>query len=158
MKVQPAVKAETKRIAVGTVILTVLMIVVFLVIGRFDGTVLLGALLGCTAAVGNFFLMALTVQKVTESMPVLPSRENSEETDESDPDEAPEAPLSDEARQAGKKMQLSYVLRLLALGGVAALAISVPVFHPWATLIPMLFPRVVIALLGAAGKNQKEAV
>lgn len=157
MKVQPAVKAETQRIAVGTAVLTVLMIAVFLVIGKFDYTVLLGALLGFIAAVGNFFLMALTVQKVTESMPTLPPREEKEEDQDENADEAPEAPLSDEARQAGKKMQLSYVLRLLALGGVAALAISVPCFHPWATLIPMLFPRVVIALLGAAGKNQKEA-
>lgn len=154
MKVQPAVQAETKKIALGVGVLTVLMIAVFLVIRQFDYTVLLGAVLGYTAAVGNFFLMALTVQKVTESMPALPKREQDEEDAE---DEETEQPLSDEARQAGKRMQLSFLLRMLMLGGVAALAVTAPVFHPWAALLPMLFPRVVIALRNVFEPKQKEA-
>ncbi len=156
MKVEPAVKAETKRIALGTGVMTLLMIAVFLVIRRFDYTVLLGAMLGCAAAVANFFLMALTVQKVTGEMPALPPR-GEEDENEAEPEETKEAPLSDEAMRAGRKMQLSYTLRMLGLGGVAALAIALPVFHPWASLIPMLFPRVVIALSRAADKKRKEA-
>ncbi|MBQ6961797.1 MAG: hypothetical protein IJP78_12540 [Clostridia bacterium] len=154
MKVQPAVQAETKKMALGVGVLTVLMIAVFLVIRQFDYTVLLGALLGFAAAVGNFFLMALTVQKVTGNMPVLPK--NEEETEETE-DEEKEQPLSDEARQAGKQMQLSFLLRMLMLGGVAALAVTAPIFHPWAALLPMLFPRVVIALRSLFEKKQKEA-
>ena len=154
MKVQPAVQAETKKMALGVGVLTVLMIAVFLVIRQFDYTVVLGALLGFAAAVGNFFLMALTVQKVTGNMPVLPK--NEEETEETE-DEEKEQPLSDEARQAGKQMQLSFLLRMLMLGGVAALAVTAPIFHPWAALLPMLFPRVVIALRSLFEKKQKEA-
>ncbi len=55
MKIEPAVKAETKKIAIGTAILSVLMIAVFLILRRFDWTVLTGALLGYCATVGNFF-------------------------------------------------------------------------------------------------------
>ena len=154
MKVQPAVQAETKKMALGVGVLTALMIAVFLILRQFDYTVLLGAVLGYAAAVGNFFLMALTVQKVTGDMPVLPQRE--EETKEAE-DEEKEQPLSDEAKQAGKKMQLSFLLRLLMLGGVAALAVTSPVFHPWASLLPMLFPRVVIALRSLFDNKQKEA-
>ena len=154
MKVQPAVQAETKKMALGVGVLTVLMIAVFLIIRKFDFTVLLGAILGCAAAVGNFFLMALTVQKVTGDMPVLPKKE--EETDEAE-DEEKEQPLSDEAKQAGKQMQLSFLLRLLMMGGVAALWIAAPIFHPWATIIPMFLPRIVIALTGILGKSRKEA-
>ena len=154
MKVQPAVQAETKKMALGVGVLTVLMIAVFLVIRQFDYTVLLGAALGFAAAVGNFFLMALTVQKVTGNMPVLPKRE--EETEETEEEEK-EQPLSDEAKQAGKQMQLSFLLRMLMLGGVAALAVTAPIFHPWAALLPMLFPRVVIALRSLFEKKQKEA-
>ena len=154
MKVQPAVQAETKKMALGVGVLTVLMIAVFLIVRQFDYTVLLGAVLGYAAAVGNFFLMALTVQKVTGDMPVLPKREA--ETEEAE-DEEKEQPLSDEARQAGKKMQLSFLLRLLMLGGVAALAVTSPVFHPWASLLPMLFPRIVIALRSLFDNKQKEA-
>ena len=36
MKIEPAVKAETKKIAIGTAILSVLMIAVFLILRRFD--------------------------------------------------------------------------------------------------------------------------
>ena len=154
MKVQPAVQAETKKMALGVGVLTVLMIAVFLIIRKFDYTVLLGAVLGYAAAVGNFFLMGLTVQKVTGDMPVLPKQEEeAEETEE----EEKEQPLSDEAKQAGKKMQLSFLLRLLMLGGVAALAVTSPVFHPWASLLPMLFPRIVIALRSLFDNKQKEA-
>ncbi|MBR0227181.1 MAG: hypothetical protein IJQ62_02405 [Clostridia bacterium] len=154
MKVQPAVQAETKKMALGVGVLTVLMIAVFLVIRQFDYTVLLGAALGFAAAVGNFFLMALTVQKVTGDMPVLPKRE--EEAEET-ADEEKEQPLSDEAKQAGKQMQLSFLLRMLMLGGVAALAVTAPIFHPWASLLPMLFPRIVIALRSLTENKQKEA-
>ena len=152
MKVQPAVQAETRKMALGVGVLTVLMIAVFLIIRQFDYTVLLGAVLGAAAAVGNFFLMALTVQKVTDGMPVLPKQDEGETEDEEK-----EQPLSDEAKQAGKKMQLSFLLRMLMLGGVAVLAITVPIFHPWAALLPMLFPRIVIALRSLFETKQKEA-
>ncbi len=157
MKVQPAVMAETKKIAFGTGVLTLLMIAVFLILRKFDYTVVLGALLGMSAAVGNFFLMALTVQKVTEGMPKLPPRDKSEDDPDEPEDEKTEPPLSDEAKQAGKKMQLSYTLRMLALAAVAALAIAAPIFHSWAALIPMLFPRIVISIMNLTQKNQKEA-
>ena len=153
MKVQPAVQAETKKMALGVGVLTALMVAVFLVIRQFDYTVLLGALLGAAAAVGNFFLMALTVQKVTEAMPVLPPREKAEGAEEEEEAEEKEQPLSDEAKRAGGKMQLSFLLRMLMLGVIAILAITVPFFHPWATLLPMLFPRVVIALRGLIEKQ-----
>ena len=159
MKVQPAVKAETRKIAIGVCLLTVLMAAVFLILRQFDYTVLLGAILGSAAAIGNFFLMALTVQKVTEEMPALPKEEAAEIGGEEEEEEAvkKEAPLSPEARQAGRKMQASYLLRMLMLLGIAAAGVAIPAFHPWATLIPMPFPRIVIALMSFLGKNQKEA-
>ena len=157
MKIEPAVRAETKKMALGVGVLSLLMVAVFLVIGKFDWTVLTGALLGSCAAIGNFFLMALTVQKVTNDMPVLPPREEKAEDGEDEEGEEKEQPLSDEAKQMGKRMQLSYTLRMLLLAGVAALAISVPAFHSVAALVPMLFPRIVIALRGLMDSKQKEA-
>lgn len=150
MKIDPAVREETARVAAGTLILTVLMIAVFLILGKFDHTVLLGALLGCATAIGNFFLMALTVQHLTGSMPVLPKREEEEASDgaeESDEEQHASQPLSAEAQMAGRKMQLSFILRLLLMGLVAVLALKTPVFHPVAALLPLLFPNLVIALI-----------
>ncbi len=155
MKIEPAVQAETKKIAVGTAILTVLMIAVFLVLRQFDWRVLTGAVLGYLATVGNFFAMAMTVQGVTNSMPVLP-RQEQDETEETD--EKKNAPLSDEAKQAGKKMQASFVLRMLLIGAIAAVAVTqTQLFNPWAALLPLLFPNILITLRRFTGFDQKEA-
>ena len=155
MKIEPAVQAETKKIAVGTAILTVLMIAVFLVLRQFDWRVLTGAALGYLATVGNFFAMAMTVQGVTNSMPVLP-RQEQEGTEETD--EKKNAPLSDEAKQAGKKMQASFVLRMLLIGAIAAIAVTqTQLFNPWAALLPLLFPNILITLRRFTGNDQKEA-
>ena len=159
MKIEPAVQAETKKIAVGTAILTVLMIAVFLVLRQFDWRVLTGAALGYLATVGNFFAMAMTVQGVTNSMPVLPRQEQDEngEADEQ-AEEKKNAPLSDEAKQAGKKMQASFVIRMLLIGAIAAIAVTqTQIFNPWAALLPLLFPNILITLRRFTGNDQKEA-
>ena len=57
---------ETLHIAVGVLIADVVMCVIFALCRRFDDTVVLGALLGTVFAVGNFFLLGLTVQKAVE--------------------------------------------------------------------------------------------
>ena len=147
MKIQPAVKRETKKIALGTGILTVLMIAVFLILRRFDWTVITGALLGYAAAVGNFFLMALTVQKAADEMKPIPQPEAPE--DEPDPDEdEKEAPLSEDAKRGKQRIQLSYTLRMFGLGAIAILGVTLPWFQSVAVLLPMLFPRIVIAVEG----------
>ena len=141
IRVQETVRKETLRIAAGTAVLTVLMVAVFLLLGMFDWTVLLGAVYGCFFAVLNFFLMALAVQKAAESMNgvQLPPEEEVPEGEE-----APEKPLSPQAQEAKKRMQLSYHLRI----GVAA-----PCFHAVAALVPLLFPRLVIMVIGFTQKN-----
>ena len=71
MKLQKAVKDETIFVALGSVILSAVMLLVFFLLNRaypdkvpMDAAVLIGAAGGCAVAVGNFFLMAVTVQKV----------------------------------------------------------------------------------------------
>ena len=44
----------------------------------------------------------------------------------------------------------------LLLGEIAILAVSLPIFHSYAALIPMLFPRIVIFLIGILPQKQKE--
>ena len=69
--VQPAVRKETKKVAIGTFVCVVLMWAVF-GIGHlavpeqipFDYTVLFAGFIGGMVAVLNFFLMGLTVQKI----------------------------------------------------------------------------------------------
>ena len=74
MKIQSAVKTETGKIALGTGIGVIIMYLVFFVLHKlfptwapFDYKVILGGIGGFIVAVGNFFWMAITVQKVANT-------------------------------------------------------------------------------------------
>ena len=133
--IQPAVRKETRHVAIGTGICVVLMWVVFAILHAvtpeqipFDYTVILGGLGGGIIAVLNFFLMGLTVQKVVS--------------------------LEDEG-QARNKMKASYSQRMLLqlLWGIAAIA--APCFPFAAGLLPLLFPNIVIKTMGILGTKKQ---
>lgn len=107
---------ETKYIAVWVLLLSVLMQAVFLVIGKWDYTVLFGNLLSGGAAVLNFFLMGVGIQKAMDK----------------------------EEKEAKNAIKLSQAYRLLFLVIVAVLGAVLSCFNLWAVLIPLLFPRIAI--------------
>jgi len=154
MQIQPAVKQETRKIAVGVGILSALMIAVYLILGRFGMPVLWGTLMGAAFAVGNFFLMALSVQQAAARMNgvQLPPEEEPKDGEEPEP-----APLSPQARQAKQRMQLSYTGRMLMLAGMAALAYLLPGVDLIPALIAQLFPRIVIFAEGILMKKETQA-
>ena len=92
-KIDSTIIKETVYIFAFTLIFSVLMQAVFLIIGKWNYTVLLGNLLGGLAAVGNFFLMGLTVQSA----------------------------LGKEEKDAKSTMKLSQMLRTLMLFIVAVI-------------------------------------
>ena len=111
----PAVKKETGYIAVWVLLLSVIMEAVFLVIGKWDWPVLWGNLGGAAIAVGSFFLLAYTVGKAVSS---------------GKPD------------QAAKRVKASAGLRLIGSGALCALLIGAAGTDVFATVIPLLFPRI----------------
>lgn len=119
-KIDPTVRQETLFIAACVAVLTVLMEAVFLLTGFWDMTVLWGGLLGAFAAILNFFLMGLTVQKA----------------------------VLKEEKDAKNLMRASQSLRLIMLLGFCAVGAAVPAFNLMATLIPLLFPRMGVFLRG----------
>ncbi len=153
MKVQPVVRTETKKMAVGVAGMSAVMLFIFLLLGRLDYTVVLGALLGAGAAVLNYFLMALTIQINAESMAGVqlpPEDENEEEKGE-------KKELSPESKAAKKRSQFSYTYRMLMLAVICILGAVVSCFNIWATVIPLLFPRIVISIEGFLMNRKKEA-
>lgn len=117
-KVDSTIIKETVYIFAFTLIFSVLMQAVFLIIGKWNYTVLLSNLLGGIAAVGNFFLMGLSVQSA----------------------------LDKEEKDAKSTMKLSQMLRTLLLFIVAVIGHVAPCFNLLAVVIPYIFPRVAIAL------------
>lgn len=125
VKIQPAVWKETGHIALGVVLGDIVMLVVFALLKRLDYTVLLGALLGSVAAVGNFLLLGLGAQRAME-----------------DPD------------RAKALVQRSYMLRMLGLVAVLVLGVAAPCFHVIAVIVPILMPSVTIYVMRLLGLDK----
>ncbi len=115
-KVDRAVLQETKYIACWMLVLSAIMQAVFLIIGKWNYTVLLGNLLSGAASILNFFLMGLTVQRA----------------------------VSKEQDAAKTTMHFSQLYRTLMLFAVAVVGVLLSCFNTWAVIIPLFFPRVAI--------------
>lgn len=127
MKLSPSVKKETGHITLGVLAGDAIMIAVFAVLKRLDYTVLLGALLGSAAAIGNFLLMCLAVQKAME-----------------DPD------------RAKAIVQGSYGKRMLGMVAVMVVGLVLPWFNGIAVLVPFLLPGLTIKVMQLLGVYRQE--
>ena len=130
MKIQKAIKDETRHIALGVLVLSVIMEAVFFLIGKWNSAVLWGNVLGGAYAVLNFFILGLTVQKVAND--------------------------GDEKR--GKSwMQFSYSTRMFGTVVIVFLGLTMSCFNWVAVLLCQFFPRITIAFMGSTGKHAKDA-
>lgn len=118
MKIDSTVRRETKYIAIWVFLLSLIMQAVFLIIGKWDYTVLLGNVFSGAIAVLNFLLMGITVQKAVEKS----------------------------EKDAAAMMKASQSMRSLLLFVVVVLGIALPFFNGFAAVIPMFFPRIAIAI------------
>ena len=125
-KLDPTVRKETEYIAVWTLALSLGMEAVFLALRAWSFPVLAGNLAGAAAAVGNYLLLGITVAKA----------------------------VSGPADQAVRKIRASMTLRLLGMAAVCALAVGVLHTNVYATLLPLLFPRVGIAFRPLADRKR----
>lgn len=114
IKLDSAVKKETIYVTVWVIILSALMESVFLILKAWDYKVLIGNALSAVATILNFLLLGVTVQKCLDKTP----------------------------EDAKKAIKASQALRMVFLVIVAVIGATVPCFNIWATVIPLLFPRV----------------
>ena len=118
MKANKTVIRETKYIAAWILVFSLLMQAVFLLVGRWDYTVLFGNIWGGAVMILNFFFMGLSVQKAVEA----------------------------DENEAKKIMKLSHSLRTLFLFVLIVIGVLMPFCSTLATIIPLVFPRIAIAL------------
>ena len=131
MNLQPAVKKEASFIAISTFAATAAMLVLFFIGNRFmpeaipfGVKVIISGLLGAAVSSGNFFFMAITVQKVTNA-----------ETDD----------------EAYDTMKLSFRYRTMIQLVWGALALILPFLNGAAGIIPLFFPSFAIKIRGILG-------
>lgn len=126
--IQPAVKKETKRVIVITLLGLLLMWILFAALHfimpdkvPLDYTVFLGGIAGGCVAVLNFFLMGLAVQK---------------------------AAAAEDEGTARMKIKVSYSQRFMMQVFWVIIAIIAPCFHFVAGIAPLLFPGTGIKIVG----------
>ncbi|MBQ9252361.1 MAG: hypothetical protein IJ188_06985 [Clostridia bacterium] len=116
-KLDPTVKKETAYIAVWVIALSLGMQAVFLLLRRWALPVVTGNLVGAVCAIGNFLLLGITVAKAANGP----------------------------ADKVALRVRSSMTARLLGQAAICALAVGLLHTNVYATLLPLLFPRVGIA-------------
>ena len=129
-KIDPTIVKETLYISAWVLILSVLMQAVFLIIQKWDYTVLLGNLLTGVVVIINFFLMGLGVQMS----------------------------LNKEEKEAKKVIKLSQLYRYLLLIVVLVIGVVFSCFNTWTVLIPVIFPRIAVAIRPIFNKKSESIV
>ena len=127
----PAVKKETGYIAVWVILLSLIMEAVFLLLRKWDLSVLFGNLGGGTVAIGNFFLMALIATRAMNR-----------------------AVQSGKPEEAAARVKATAASRLLGCALLCVILIAVFKTNVYATLIPMLFPRIGIMFWPRFNRNR----
>ncbi len=128
---QNTVIKETKRMAFGVGAMTVIMLIVYAVIGRFTPAVVIGAALGACYAVFNFYMLGRTVAKATSV------REQDEQL-------------------ATMQLRTSYQMRMIGMLVLCIIAFALPFVDGLACVIPMVFPRLWILILQFTGQINDE--
>ena len=119
---------EIKRLGIGILILSLLMLLIFIVTLGYDNSYLLGALLGAGASYLNFIFLAFGVENSVKR-----------------------------SKNAAKGyMGSGYFLRLAFIAVVIYFAINSPYINHWAAIIPLIFPRIVIMILGIIDSKKGE--
>ena len=116
-KLDPVVRKETAYAATWVAALSLVMEVAFLVLKRWSGAVLAGNLIGAGAAVGNYLLLGITVAKAAGGPPETVAR----------------------------KVRSSMTARMLGQAVICAIAVGILKTNVYATILPLLFPRIGIA-------------
>ena len=117
-KIDKTVIKETAFMAAWVLIFSAVMQAVFLVIGQWDYTVLLGNVLGAAAVILNFLGMGITVQYA----------------------------VGMDEKDAKQRIKASGMLRMLAIFVILIIGVVLPYFSTWTVVIPLFFPRIIVMI------------
>lgn len=114
---------QTLLVLLGVLICSVLMCIVYALLGKFDLSVVLGGLAGTVLATGNFFSMAMIATLAADK-------------------------AENQDVEGGKKlMKGAYPIRILVLAAVLVLCAKSGYFDVLALVLPLVFVRPVLTVL-----------
>lgn len=127
-KIDAVVLKETRYIAFFVLLFSLCLQSVFLIIGKWNYTVLLGNLLGALSAVLNFLFMGITIQNAVEK----------------------------EEKEAKTAMKVSSTYRNLFILIITVIGIVLKCFNTVSVIVPLFFPRIAIAIKPLTDKKRGE--
>jgi hypothetical protein len=125
---------DTVLIMIGEIVVAALISFAFLLFGKFDYTVLTGALLGGAVMVINLLILSVSINRALDQY--LSGRGDKEMTEEE---------IEEYAKKNGMVVQnatiKSMIFRTVFMIGVLVIALISKKFNPLATVIPLLMYR-----------------
>ena len=134
-----SVYIDTVWLALGEIAVAVLVSLAFLLFGKLDVTVPLGALLGGAVTVVNFLILSVAINRAING---YITERGDAEMDE----EQAEQYAMQHGTAVQNAMTKSYLLRMLLMIGALVLAMISGWFSPLATVIPLLMYRPILYL------------
>ncbi len=168
---------EVVATAVGEVIVGALICLVFLLCGKYDYRVLLGAALGVLVTVANFLFLCITVnkaldrclasfnptltEKTAEPIVIEPAEACGEESyNEENADEPYDDEAAKFARENVGKLQnaikISYIVRMGTVIASLVIALTTKQFNVIATVIPLLCLRPILTVSEMIKRKEKK--
>ena len=121
---------DTIYLAIGEAIVSLLVLLVYIAIGKFEWTVITGAILGSLATIANFVILSIALNKALDKF--IDKRGDKELTEE----EA-EAFAKANSIKVQNAVTKSYVFRTGLMMGSLVIAFITKWFNPIATLVPL---------------------
>lgn len=108
-------------ISIGSLLLTVVMLIIFAISRNFNSKVILGGIAGAFYSILNFILLAITVEKMLSK---------------------------EEKAKANLTAELSYVARFFLTAVFVIWSIKAEYINYLAAIIPIIFPQLIIRIYG----------
>lgn len=126
-------------LTLGEVIVSAIVIAVFLIVKKYELSVLLGAVLGSVVTVANFVWLAVSVNRAIDK--VLALRGEGEMDDEA---------IEQFAALHGKAVEntakISYIIRTVSILALLLIGFLIKIFNPISAVIPLLMYRPILTL------------
>ena len=158
-------------------VLAALTVAVFILIGKFDYTVLLGAILGVAVTVGNFVFLSVSINRAIDKIldgvdlaelkkkkiPAASEEEQDSEDQGEGEDDEQDDEQDDEAQKFAREneaklnaaVKLSYSIRSVSMIVALVLAFITNQFNPIAAAVPLLSWRAAISFVSLVQKKKE---
>lgn len=140
---------ELTFVAIGEIIVSAAVVGVYLLLDKFDHTVVTGVILGSAVMLFNFIFLSLAINRAVDSVMA--------ERGEGEMDEEQAAQFAEKHRgEMNKAIKLSQMMRMVSMIGVLVVAFLIKQFNVIATLVPVVAFQPLLMLSGLILSGRKE--